>query len=238
MVSPKSSQNHTFFCHINSFLVNHSTILNRAFFVLFLVYIEMLPNNNNSEKRKQMPSWTGITMRVKSFCWMPYFQSLNVYHFQNYFLSLLLSIFLSVSLYFCFTLWFERFWRTLLTYLSTTHQHMLHWLKQNDFDSLMIENENYEPKMMMSTRTQNNKMEWYGMTWYGIMVFISFCCKFSNYNQIDETMVFFIKILWLELSLFNYVISFHRIVNLINTQIQTIIHSWYWNYFMIFSRLI
>lgn len=85
MVSPKSSQNHTFFCHINSFLVNHSTILNRAFFVLFLVYIEMLPNNNNSEKRKQMPSWTGITMRVKSFCWMPYFQSLNVYHFQNFF---------------------------------------------------------------------------------------------------------------------------------------------------------
>lgn len=63
----------------------------------------------------------------------------------------------------------------------------------------MIENENYEPKMMMNTRTQNNKkwngMAWHGMTWYGIMVFISFCCKFSNYNQIDETMVFFIKTL-------------------------------------------
>lgn len=168
MVCPKSSQNHTFFCHINSFLVNHSTILNRVFFVLFLVYIEMLHKNNNSEKREQMPSRTGITMRVKSFCCECHISNHWNLSFSEFFFSLLLSIFLSVSLYFCFTLWFERFWRTLLTYLSTTQQHMLHWLKQNDFDSLMIENENYEPKMMMSTRTQNNKMEWYGMAWYGM----------------------------------------------------------------------
>lgn len=32
----------------------------------------------------------------------------------------------------------------------------------------MIENENYEPKMMMNTRTQNNK-KWNGMAWHDMV---------------------------------------------------------------------
>lgn len=211
MVSPKSSQNHTVFCHINFFLVNYSTILNRVFFcIVFSLHRDAAYNNNNSEKkRKQMPSWTGITMRVKSFCWMPYFKSLNVYHFQNGWCvgSLLLSIFSVRQSVFLF----HSLIRTILTYTidvpinNAAHASLTQakWFRfLNDWKwELWTENDDEH------THTKQYKMEWYGMTWYGIMVFISFCCKFSNYNQIDETMVFFIKTLWLKLSLCSIMLS-------------------------------